>query len=90
MFFNKKHPYKYGSYAISQGTYLGEIWIYIKSDDDEHKFISIPKNINRSVTKEIFDNGLNGGLVDFVEKIPSKIWRLLEKQFLYNEKLQKH
>ena len=57
-FFNSKkpkHPQERNTYAITTGDYVGEMFIYIESDDDCHKFLSVPKNVNRKVPKEKFE-----------------------------------
>lgn len=81
---NKKHPIKKYSYAVTTGAYVGEILVYVESDDVDHKFISIPKNINREVPKDKFELGLNDGIVELVSQIPKDIYNLLEKQYHFN------
>lgn len=89
LFKNKKHPIKSYSYAVTTGTYVGEILVYIEETESDYRFISIPKNINRNIPKEKFDLGLDTKIVEFVEKIPSKIFKLLNKQFEFNDKSYK-
>lgn len=84
--FSKKHPIRGHAYAVVTGDYVGEMFIYVESNNNTHNFISIPKNVNRCVPKEKFEFGLNNNIVDPVQKIDSKVFKLLEKQYEYNNK----
>jgi hypothetical protein len=88
-FKTKKHPKKSFSYAVTTGTYVGEILVYIGETETDYRFISIPKNVNRNVPKEKFEYGLDSKIVEFVEKIPNKVFKILEKQFEFNDKNSK-
>lgn len=89
MFFQKKHPIKGYSYAVTTGAYVGEILIFVEEKEDNFDFISIPKNVNRYIPKDKFFYGINEKIVDVVEKIPNKVFKLLQKQFEYNKKYNK-
>jgi hypothetical protein len=82
-------PIKGNAYAVGTGIYVGEMFIYIKESKDDYHFISIPKNINRSVPKDKFLLGLQSKIVDNVGPIDVNVFSLLEKQFDYNLKLDK-
>ena len=83
-----QHP-QYGfSYAVTTGTYVGEIFVFVDSNEDEYQFISIPKNINRSIPKDKFEFALDNQIIDPFQQIDSDVFELLEKQFEYNN--QKH
>lgn len=84
---SRKHPIKKHIYAIVTGTYVGEMWTIIKEDDENYYFISVPKLVNRTTPKEKFEFGIKHGIIDHVEKLPSKIWKILQAQFNSNEKL---
>jgi hypothetical protein len=77
------------SYAIQTGTYVGEIFVFVEELGSSYGFISIPKNINREVPKDKFDYGLSTNIVEFVEKIQSKAFNLLKKQYEFNTKNSK-
>lgn len=89
MWLNKEHPRKKGSYAITTGTYAGEILVYIAENDQQYDFFSIPKMINRSIPKDKFLEGLTGKIVDYVEQIPSSVHNICELQFKKNSTLSK-
>lgn len=86
-FFNKPHPIKRHAYAITTGDYVGEMFIHINSDKTQHKFLSIPKNINREVPKEKFELGLQVGIIEHVECIPRSVFKLIKAQFYSNENI---
>lgn len=86
---NEEHPIVGHSYAIQTGTYVGEIFVFIEEKDNEYCFISIPKNVNRMVPKDKFMYGLNTNIVEFVEKIKSKPFNLLKKQYTFNTETTK-
>lgn len=84
--FNRKHPKKGHAYAVTTGVFVGEMLVFVEKRKDEYSFISIPKNINRTVPVDKFELGINEGIVDPVEQIDSKVCRLLFKQYEYNLK----
>jgi len=89
LFKSKTHPIVAYSYAVTTGTYVGEILVFVEETEEEFKFISIPKNINRTIPKEKFLLGLNQKIVEIVEQIPKSVFKLLKKQFEFNSKINK-
>lgn len=81
-----QHPIVGHSYAILTGTYVGEIFVYVSETENEYLFISIPKNINRAVPKDKFHYGLSTKIVEYVEKVATKVFNLLKKQHAFNLK----
>lgn len=80
-----KHPEQRNIYAVVTGDYVGEMFIYIDEHEDCYRFLSIPKNINRSVPKEKFEFARNNGIIEFVEVAPRLVHKVAVKQFAYNE-----
>ena len=74
------------SFAVHTGTYAGEILILIKETADNFCFLSIPKMINRDISKLIIENARNKNIIKFVEKIPRQILNVSNQQYLLNEK----
>jgi hypothetical protein len=89
LFKSKTHPIIGYSYAVTTGTYVGEILVFIEETEEDLKFISIPKNINRTIPKEKFTLGLNQKIVEVVEQMPKSVFKLLKKQFEFNTKINK-
>jgi hypothetical protein len=86
-FFDKL--FKMGNaYAVTRGDRIGQLLIYIKSDKNSKFFLAIPKMENVQIPKNVFDSGVNSGIVEFVERIPYDVRRKIENEFEKNsEKL---
>jgi len=82
-------PIKGNVYAVGTGTFVGEMFVFIKETNDTYEFISIPKNQNRSVPKEKFDIGIKHKIIEYVKEIDKNVINLLEKQFVFNTNLDK-
>ena len=76
----KKHKHHRCIYAVTQGAYVGEMFVFIKQLGDLYMFLSIPNNVNRIIPKEKFDFG-----IQFVEKTPADVYIVTIKQFEKNE-----
>ena len=73
-------------YAVQNGHYVGEMFVYIEKDEKNFYFLSIPKNVNREVPKDRFFFGLENKILEEVDKLPSNIYSLLKAQYFYNKK----
>lgn len=80
-----EHPAKRCAYAVTTGDYVGEIFVFIDTTDENYKFLSIPKNINRIVPKEKFEFGLEANIIEYVERLPRQVYKIITAQFYYNE-----
>jgi len=72
------------SYGVTAGTYLGEIFVYIKRDRDVIHFLSIPKMYNRSIPVEKFKYAIDNRVVEYIERIPWSERRMCLAQFEKN------
>ena len=79
----KGNKYVRNMYAISQGSFRGEFFIYINHDDKNYYFLSLPYNNVREVPVNDFNEGIKKGLVEFLEKIPKNVYEICVAQ--YNE-----
>lgn len=86
---NMNHPIKKHAYAVTTGSYVGEMIIFIEESNDSYNFISIPKNINRQIPIEKFHFGLDESIVEHVEEIQDDVFSILEKQFEFNQNKDK-
>jgi hypothetical protein len=85
-FFKKKSILNKGdTYAVQTGDYVGELLIFMKSDDENYHFLA-PNKVNRAIPKEKFDFGLEHHIIEFVETIPKNIFKVLERQFENNQR----
>ena len=81
--FRKKNPYERRCYAITQGSYKGDFFVYINHDEENFYFLSLPYNNAITVPAETFTNGIKHKIVDLIEKIPNNVYEICLAQ--YNE-----
>lgn len=79
-------PEKYKAYAVTRGTYVGEMLIWVETVGTNHFFISVPKNINRMVPAEKFKFGIENEILDIADTIPTNVYNMLHAQYFYNKK----
>jgi len=85
MFFKlKKHPKKQYIYAVTAGYYLGELLVYIETDNRVYKFLSLPEMLVREIPIEKFNIGIQDKIVDVVEKIPGHVYKMCKLQYFKN------
>lgn len=83
---NKKViPSKRSIFACLHGDYVGEMFIYIDTKQDNYRFLSVPKNINRIIPIKHFDSGMNLGIIEFVEVAIEEVFEVAKAQFIHNE-----
>jgi len=83
----KTDKFKLGDvYAVTTGTYVGEMFVYIDTISDSHNFLSIPKILNRVVPADKFDYAIETKVIEYVERIPYNERRVCEAQYRANEK----
>jgi hypothetical protein len=73
-------------YAVGTGVYVGEMLVYCKKDNVNYYFLSIPKNINRTVPIDKFELALEHKIAEFAVELPRKVYNICYKQFEYNQK----
>lgn len=83
MFSLFKHPKKRLVYAVTKGTYLGELWVCVENTKS-YKFLSLPEMHVRDIPKDKFDLGLKEGILDVVNKLPNYVYKVCYKQYLKN------
>lgn len=74
------------AYAVTTGTYVGEIFVYIREDEKHLHFISIPKLLNREVPHEKFQYAIDNNVIEYVETIPKNEQKMCKAQYEANEK----
>ena len=74
-------------YAVNEGSYKGEFFVYINNDDDNYYFLSLPHNNTVIVTVEEFTTGVEKKVIQFLEKIPKNVYEICKAQ--YNESKSK-
>jgi dUTPase len=78
--FSKKKNYieKGSSYAVLRGDYYGEIFVFFYQEDDTLFFVSLPKMEIRKVNVVKFNIGVKDKILDFVNIVPKKIYKVIE------------
>lgn len=74
------------SFGVLAGTYLGEIFVYIRKDDDVMHFLSIPKMCNRSIPVDKFNYAVDNRVIEYIERIPWNERHMCCSQFDKNRK----
>lgn len=83
LFKNRK---KHGDlYAITTGEYAGCFFVYILKEGKQCGFLSIPKMENVWATEDVFDNGVEVGIIEYVERVPKAVRRTTQVKFKENE-----
>jgi len=86
--FRKKNPLEPAqgfAYAVQTGDYVGEMFVYVDSNILTHNFLSVPAMKNRNIPKNQFILGMNNHIIEFVEKVPKQVFRVIEAQYKENE-----
>lgn len=84
--FNFKHPKKKYIYAITGGKYLGELFVFIEKNNETFSFLSLPDMKLRDVPTDKFEFGLKEKIIDIVQKIPSKVYKVCVEQYNKNKR----
>jgi len=69
------------SYAVTTGTYAGEIFIFVEEKDNKYHFLAIPVIQNRVVPKEKFQLALQSDILKYVRRIPKKVFSVVHAQY---------
>lgn len=83
-FFKPTHPKAGTIYAITKGTYLGELFVFIENKSDQHFFLSLPDMKIRTVPSSKFKLGLDNKIIDIVERLPRKVFNVCKMQYNRN------
>lgn len=74
----KTHIEKGSSYAVLRGDYYGEILVFFHQEKETLFFVSMPKMEIRKVDIAKFDIGLENKILDFVNIVPSDVYKLVK------------
>lgn len=76
-----EHPKKRSVYGVPHGSFRGEMFCYIESSNDNHYFLSLPQMIIRVVPKEKFEFAIKNTIIEFIEELPKKVYKVIEAQY---------
>ena len=68
-------------YAITTGTYVGKVLCFQEENEYGYHFLLMPDMNKFSITKELWDNGIEGGAVEFVETVPEYVAQVIKEQY---------
>ena len=76
-------------YACHHGQYAGQLFAFICRDKKEltYNFLRMPDMITTKISQEDFDDGLDNGIIKFLEKVPKYVHKIIMAQYKKNEKL---
>ena len=81
----KKHPFSPNVYAVTTGTNVGELLVYVEEKDDKYSFLSLPSMVIREVPKDKFDLGLENKIVEVADKLPKSVYKVCLAQYKKNK-----
>ena len=79
----KRDSLKRTIFAVSEGSYKGEFFVYINKTDETFYFLSLPNNDPVQISVKDFTDGLDKKIIEPIEKLPSKVYEICVAQ--YNE-----
>lgn len=72
-------------YAVQTGDYVGQMFAVVNPTKEFIGCLSIPKMENIEVPVDSFENGRNHDIIKYVEKLPRKVYSVVEAQYKSNE-----
>jgi hypothetical protein len=68
-------------FAVTKGKYGGEFWVLININEKDYDFLSMPNMIRRNAPFEKLEMGINCKIIDFIQNIPGKVFKVCENQY---------
>ena len=72
-------------YAVETGDYVGKMFAVVDPKKEAIGCLILPQMENIDVPIESFDNGRNNDIIKLVEKLPKKVYSVVEAQYKENE-----
>ena len=72
-------------YAVETGDYVGKMFAVVDPKKEAIGCLILPQMENIDVPIESFDNGRNNDIIKLVEKLPKKVYSVVEAQYKKNE-----
>lgn len=66
---------------MTAGDHAGKIFIFVEKYEESYLFLSYPDSKNHTVGKDDFDKGLELGIIDYIEKVPKYVRKIVKAQF---------
>ena len=77
--------YRREVYAVQAGDYAGQLFTVVDPKADFIGCLALPVMENIKVPIESFESGRNNDIIKFVEKLPKKVYSVVEAQYKKNE-----
>lgn len=71
-------------YAVHHGDYAGQLFALISTTNTSLNFLSMPGMENIEVPKQDFDEGFEKDIIQFVEKLPKHVFKVIKAQYEKN------
>ena len=84
------HPKKRGIYCILGGNYGGEFFVFLEEAENNFTFISLPNKEVRHVPKNSFNMGIKNKLVEYIECLPKRVFKVVEKEYNLLNTINEH
>lgn len=86
LFRNKKNPRFGDAYAVQTGDYAGQLFVFIRKNDEVYEFLSTPLMENRQVPIEKFDFAFDESIIEYVKRLPRYVRNITRLKFEENAK----
>jgi ribosomal protein L14E/L6E/L27E len=81
MFFKKSKIKKGDVFAVQAGDFVGQMFCFIKQEDDDYVFITTPELKIQKVPIEKFDFAEKHNIIEHLENLPRNIFKVIKKQY---------
>ena len=79
---NSFKSYRKGDFfAVIKGKYGGEFWVLVRVNEQDYDFLSLPNMVKRNAPLEKLDAGINNKIIDFIQNLPNKVFKVCEMQY---------
>lgn len=68
-------------FAVTQGQFMGEFFVFIQKELNAYGFLSLPDNHIHIIPRYEYDNGIKHHVLDKVESVPRKYFKILKIQY---------
>lgn len=82
IFWKRSHPVHRGFYAVLHGTFKGIFFTVMGKTNSSVTLITIPDKEILTVPIEDFKSAVHGGVIEFIKKLPKKVFKVVEQEFL--------
>jgi hypothetical protein len=81
---NKPPSHEIGNiYVVDAGTYGGDYLVLMEINNalTRYRFLALPTLTKRDIDFDVFERGVNYKVVNFIEKLPKKVFETCKQQY---------